>query len=458
MSNSKEIITVRPIFRPRTRPNIENIPSPKCQTLLYQSAMQHLRGIEHFATFALVSETFRNSSFGANLLMHFIVDRESFPLFNNILTPQKCLSLQFTHSLKMNQLCDNEGASSFATEMMNTKYLRRQLRTLSLDYVDLSITSCFFNGSSSSSPSSSLNREFPRLLTLRLRSGDVSDDHLAIVAANCPSLSSLDLQHCRNVTDTGLDRICSSLKSSITHLDLLECESITDVGLTHISRLTSLNFLDLSWCSEITDAGLQSVFASVPSITSLNLQYCQKITDDGFTQITENGHRCIAKNLAALTFLNVRECNFVTDVGVEYIAAQCKALKTLDVAWTRLTDGGLEFLSNLPSLTSLDIEGCDAVTDSGIWYISQIRSLKFLNLTWCGQITNAGLQHIASSLSSLTTLNLKRCSAVTDAGLLHLMSKLQSTLTSICLLGCDAISDEAKQQFVRANPNCTLED
>src|SRR3989338_3013418 len=110
MSNSKKISASADLAPPESqqwiflenkRQQIGKIPSPKCQTILYQSAMEHLWGVEHFASFALISETFRNSSFGANFLMNFVVNCEAIALFNHVLTPTSCLSLQFTHELKI---------------------------------------------------------------------------------------------------------------------------------------------------------------------------------------------------------------------------------------------------------------------------------------------------------------------------------------------------------------------
>src|SRR3989338_3904448 len=110
MSNSKKISASADLAPPESQqwiflenkmPEIGKIPSPKCQTLLYKSAMEHFWGVEHFASFVVISETFRNSSFGANLLMNFAVDRKTIALFNNILTPTSCMSLQFTHVLNI---------------------------------------------------------------------------------------------------------------------------------------------------------------------------------------------------------------------------------------------------------------------------------------------------------------------------------------------------------------------
>src|SRR3989338_1664148 len=158
MSNSKKISASADLAPPESQqwiflenkmPKIGKIPSPKCQTLLYKSAMEHLWGREHFASFVLISETFRNSSFGANLLMNFTVGRQIIPLFNHIITPTSCLSLQFVRSLTIDAEKFDDGAQNFATQMVNTKYLRRQLQSLTIYYArNESLISCFFDNSS----------------------------------------------------------------------------------------------------------------------------------------------------------------------------------------------------------------------------------------------------------------------------------------------------------------------
>src|SRR3989338_7612335 len=132
------------IFFEHNRPCIGKIPSPKCQTILYQSAMEHLWGVEHCASFALTSETFRNSSFGANFLMNFTVEHQNVPLFKQILTPASCMSLQFTHALSMNicyeyddrgdYVTDCKDTQDFAMKVVHTKYFRLQLQTLRIDW------------------------------------------------------------------------------------------------------------------------------------------------------------------------------------------------------------------------------------------------------------------------------------------------------------------------------------
>ena len=240
MSNSKEIsaapvrpLAEVPIFMQDERPNIETIPSPKCQTILYKSAMEHLWGVEHLASFVLISKTFRNSSFGANLLMNFTVDNSNIKLFNNILTPTSCMSLQFLHVLT---ICGCAGISNFVTRMVNTKYFHLQLQKLTLENSTEYLISCFFNNQSP-------DQNWPQIKTLSFARGQICDADLEIVATNVASLTSLSLRSCDNITDTGLQHIAKL--TSITSIFLAYVDKVSDTGLQHIAaKLTSLTTLE----------------------------------------------------------------------------------------------------------------------------------------------------------------------------------------------------------------------
>ena len=82
---------------------------------------------------------------------------------------------------------------------------------------------------------------------------NLGNDCLIQVVKTYPSLQSLNLIGCREVTDVGITKIgegCPQLQS----LNLCECEEVTDVGITKIGEgCPQLQSLDLSGCSEVTD-------------------------------------------------------------------------------------------------------------------------------------------------------------------------------------------------------------
>ena len=77
----------------------------------------------------------------------------------------------------------------------------------------------------------------------------------------------LDLRSC-GIVDGVLE--CAANLQRITSLNLESCDKITDTGLEHIAQLTQLTSLDLRSCGKITDTGLEHV-AQLTQLTSLDL-------------------------------------------------------------------------------------------------------------------------------------------------------------------------------------------
>ena len=77
-----------------------------------------------------------------------------------------------------------------------------------------------------------------------------------------------------------------------------------------------------------------------------------------------------------------------------------------------ITDQGLQALSSLESLQSLNLRGCYNITDQGLQALSSLASLQSLNLQRCRKITDQGLQAL-SSLANLQNLDLGSCENIT---------------------------------------------
>jgi F-box/leucine-rich repeat protein 14 len=65
------------------------------------------------------------------------------------------------------------------------------------------------------------------------------------------------------------------------------------------------------------------------------------------------------------------------------------------------------------ALTTLNNSGCN-VTDEGLQALSSLTALSTLNLSWCGRVTAEGLQTL-NSLTALTSIYLYGCPNVTAA-------------------------------------------
>jgi hypothetical protein len=56
------------------------------------------------------------------------------------------------------------------------------------------------------------------------------------VAAGCPNLTSLNLSHCKNLTDVGLEKVVVGCPK-LTSLNLSNCVQVTDAGLEKLRQL-----------------------------------------------------------------------------------------------------------------------------------------------------------------------------------------------------------------------------
>ncbi|MBI4971902.1 MAG: hypothetical protein HZC17_08750, partial [Candidatus Omnitrophica bacterium] len=116
----------------------------------------------------------------------------------------------------------------------------------------------------------------------------------------------------------------------------------------------------------------------------------------------------------------------VTDRGLESLSRMA-GLTTLNLGGTQVTDRGVEALSRMAGLTTLDL-GRTQVTDRGVEALSRMAGLTTLYL-WNTQVTDRGAEFL-SRMAGLTTLNLGG-TQVTDRG----VEALQSALPNLNITG-----------------------
>jgi beta-lactamase regulating signal transducer with metallopeptidase domain len=200
---------------------------------------------------------------------------------------------------------------------------------------------------------------------------------------------------CRHrLTDQGI-----GLLRQLPHLEELELlgEGLTDKGLSHLSGLTSLNYLYLN-AGRFSPEGFGYI-AAIP-----NLRIAKIFTDN----CGDEGLRKLAQH-PKLERLSVHWLNDITDQGIYYVS-QMPSLKMLDVGSANLTNQALEYLSQNKTIEWLDLPSVryvqnnqppvDAFSDEGIAHLSKMKNLKYLHVS-------------ASSNSPLTDLSLASISQIT---------------------------------------------
>jgi hypothetical protein len=128
-------------------------------------------------------------------------------------------------------------------------------------------------------------------------------------------------------------------------------------------------------CRNVADNAL----AALPAFPALRELTPIDVRDDGFRHIG----RC--QRLERLTCMYCRE---TTDAATAHIAGL--SLKYYYAGLTLITDRSLEVLGGMPSLEQVDLYECQGVTDAGLVFLSQLPRLREVNLDGLPRVTLGG--------------------------------------------------------------------
>ncbi|KAM9292264.1 uncharacterized protein PAF06_018982 [Gastrophryne carolinensis] len=246
-------------------------------------------------------------------------------------------------------------------------------------------------------------RGFPSLRQLSLSSASLITDQALAVLQHLHKLQHLNLSSCRNLTDSCLLHL-RGLKH-LTHV-VLDQTKVSDGGVCDF-LLTSgcpLTYLSANQTA-VTERMLGLLVHHTPGLRVLSIKH---------TQVSDISS---LRGLAHLASLHL-DGTGVTQESLQVIRS-LPALSTLTLSGAPCLHSNqvLELVSGL-SLTRLVLPGRHSLTDGGLQYLPQLPHLRELDLTDHTHITDRGVQHLAQ-LARLRTLSLCNTS-VTDAGLTYL--------------------------------------
>lgn len=169
------------------------------------------------------------------------------------------------------------------------------------------------------------------------------------------AVKSLDLSqiaaHVTDCTIRHIVRCCPQLVS----LNLSHCRLITNDGLYYLGRATGiarqLQVLSLQNCRQITDAGLGHLTAHCHGLQTLHLGACPRITNDGIISLVTASGNTIRR-------LRLSDCSHMTGSTLHAIARLCgPRLEWLDIARTKaIRHTNLEDLvQQCPNLCRLNV-------------------------------------------------------------------------------------------------------
>jgi len=211
-------------------------------------------------------------------------------------------------------------------------------------------------------------------------------------------LESLNLSGCYNVSDDALAQALSGSLPLLTTLNLSLCKQITDTTLYRIAdNLRRLQHVDVSGCENITNKGILQIMHKLSSLKSLNLRSCRNVTDKGIACVAGVDRK--RGSSVQLERLCLQDLQKLTDSSLKYISHGLQMLQSLNLSFcASITDAGLKFVAQMPSLVELNLCSCDNVTDVGIGHLawSDVSSIVSLDVSFCEHIGDRTLAYIGN--------------------------------------------------------------
>ena len=128
----------------------------------------------------------------------------------------------------------------------------------------------------------------------------------------------------------------------------------------------------------------------------------------------------IAADAKTFRFTALNVAKEFGDAGLAPLVPIADKITSLDIARSKVTDGGLKALAGMKHLKELHLEGT-GITDAGLDHLKGLTDLEYLNL-YNTKVTDAGIAKLAG-LSKLDAIYLWQ-SGVTKAGVAALRAKL----------------------------------
>jgi hypothetical protein len=269
----------------------------------------------------------------------------------------------------------------------------------------------------------------PKLRVLDLSQSAATNADLDSLAA-LPSLEVLNLEYC-GVDDGAVDGILT-VHATLRHL-VLSRSGITDAGLARLAQgLPRLETLEVEE-APVSDAGVMAVARHCKALRRLscyttevgnralheiasNLPGLHAI-DLGHTSVSEEGVAALLQRCHELRELRLSHCTSIGDMSMKVLADSCRALTTLVISSTEITDAGLRELSRLRHLVSLEVRWCRRVTSAGIRHLANCKHLRALSLVGI-QVKKDALAELAAACTELCAIDTRYCPQI-DAAVLR---------------------------------------
>ena len=166
-----------------------------------------------------------------------------------------------------------------------------------------------------------------RLTSVDLSDCPIGDSSLRLLVSSCPSLSSLLLRRCADLTDLAPSLLASRCPK-LLRLSLAHCPQLTDQGASCLSSLPMLAHLSLAGLPLLTDTCIPPLARHCKRLSYLNLRGCVNMTDVSAASLATGLPRLRALDMGRSLFLQFKGGSVikpairwqVTDAGLKLVA------------------------------------------------------------------------------------------------------------------------------------------
>ena len=260
--------------------------------------------------------------------------------------------------------------------------------------------------------------------------------------------TTLIIQFCNDLLDEHL----FYLPPSLTSLTLDACHNITDQGIKTAAQHCGkrLELLSIYWNTQIGDPSCLALSIRCPSLTSISFSGCKQVGASGILALSS---RC-----KKLQHLNLTRCRGVDDIALSAITQSNTSLRELRLyACTQYTDAPIiTAASHCPHLHTLDCTGLAELTDASLIALSKgCTQLSTLILSWVVELTDTGVCALVHAGCPLHTLSLHGIKGVGEPSLNALAKHCSTTLVSLDVRGCVNLETSSREALARLFPRVT---
>merc|ERR1712137_432652 len=106
---------------------------------------------------------------------------------------------------------------------------------------------------------------------VRIRSTNITDESINLLAIHCPNLTHVDLAHCNEISDDALYRLARS-GNSLVKLDLFNTRITARTAIQFVSKHKKLCYISFSRCNSLGPDGFQECIRLMKSVEFLFLR------------------------------------------------------------------------------------------------------------------------------------------------------------------------------------------